>query len=234
MVAHRACPDARVPSERRFCRVPYSLMASRLRGGANFNSMRTTTTSSLDGWSPINGRPGSSTTKNARSKPHSRTISSSCISVPAGLVATGGLTTLAFALRDMSGGECTSCFGNRLLLTTVKQSTALVYLCFAYCHLHIALLHFRPADSLVDPQGHGAMVRKHPVLCRGCPAGLDVDNQICQVAWPFYSRTSRLGFSSSLHSFWVLSWLHQTLRFGNSTHSKSRAHFPSRASQRLT
>jgi len=61
-----ACLAALVHSARKFCRARCSWRASRLSAGARIRSMRMMTILSLAGWSRSNGRPGSSTTENAR------------------------------------------------------------------------------------------------------------------------------------------------------------------------
>lgn len=96
MVELLACQDVLVPFALRFCRVPCFLMDSKLNDGASSNSMPMTIILSRDGWLQINGRPGFSTTRNARLRRRLRTTSSSFTNVPVGLAAIGEVTTLVW------------------------------------------------------------------------------------------------------------------------------------------
>lgn len=108
MVERRVCLDVHVLFGLRSYRVPYFSRGSRLSDGGNFSSMQMTTTSSLGGWYPINGRRGSSIIENARLKQLWRMTPSFSINVLGGLAATGGRIILACSQRSTCGRESMS------------------------------------------------------------------------------------------------------------------------------
>src|SRR5208337_1744201 len=99
------------------------------------------TTLSPGGWSRTNGRLGSSTIGNAKSRPPSRTIVNFSTNARDGPGATGEAIILAFSQRDMSGRKLYICLRCLFPLTLRQQSTAMVYIFFAYCYLHLPVFH---------------------------------------------------------------------------------------------
>ena len=151
MVGPHACPDAPVPSDPRFSKAPCSWMASRLSDGVSTNSTPTMITLSLGGWCRIDGRHGSSTILNARSRLRWRTTSNFSINALVGLVAIGEAITRVWSSRDTSGGKL---FRDHYIASlTCFKTAAVVNICSAYSYFHIALDRLRSMDHMVHSQG---------------------------------------------------------------------------------
>lgn len=103
MEEHLACLDALVSSVQRSCKAHSSWKDSKLNVGVSINSMLTMTTSLLVGSYQMDGELGFNTIGNVRSRPHSRTIQSSYISVHDGRAVIGEATIQVSSPRSMFG-----------------------------------------------------------------------------------------------------------------------------------
>lgn len=102
------------------------------------------------------------------------------------------------------------------------QSTTVVCVCFAYCHLYLLVLRLRSSHHLPHLKGDCIMVCAPSNDCSNCSTSIHACIKGCEVNRPLHSRTKRHWLSPGLHSLWIFPRVDKTICTADTSDGKLR------------